>query len=212
MNSLRSLTILALATPFVVAASEPEAPHGAAPQGAHTAHGDPAHAQPHATSHGGPDCPRRLGNQEGAPKFADYPAPRRIRTYVAPQLTSREVRRYRSTLGAEVANGPNFAANYTVAAWGCGFACSAAAIVNLGNGRVAFPNELRRISTRYARDWVADRPLRYRGMRFNSSSRLLIVLGSALGDETDESAVYYEWTGGALRHLATIPRARLCPA
>ena len=28
----------------------------------------------------------------------------------------------------------------------------------------------------------------------------------------DESAVYYEWTGSALRHLATIPRARLCPA
>ncbi len=48
-------------------------------------------------------------------------------------------RAQRSTLGAEVANGPNFAANYTLAAWGCGFACSAAAIVNLGNGRVTFP-------------------------------------------------------------------------
>jgi len=32
------------------------------------------------------------------------------------------------------------------------------------------------------------------------------------GAETDESAVYYEWTGSALRHLATIPRARLCPS
>ena len=197
MKSLRSLAILSLVLPLAAAASPPEGDHG-----------DPAHAVPRS----GPDCPRRLGNQEGAPRFADFPAPRRIRAYVAPQLSSREVRAYRSTLGAEVANGPNFAANYTIAAWGCGFSCSAAAIVNLGNGRVAFPNELRRISTRYARDWVADRPLRYRGMRFNPDSRLLIVLGSAVGDEHDESAVYYEWTGSALRHLATVPRARLCPS
>ena len=49
-------------------------------------------------------------------------------------------------------------------------------------------------------------------MRFNPESRLLIVIGSAVGEETDESAVYFEWTGAGLRHLATIPRARLCPA
>jgi hypothetical protein len=195
MNSLRSLAILALVLPVAAAASPPEGDHG-----------EPAHS--------GPDCPRRLGAQEGAPRFADFPAPRAIAPdrYVAPQLSSRDVRLYRSTLGAEAANGPNFAANYTVAAWGCGFSCSAAAIINLGTGRVAFPAELRRISTRYVRDWVSDRPLRYRGMRFNPASRLLIVIGSALGDERDESAVYYEWTGAGLRHLATIPRARLCPA
>jgi hypothetical protein len=195
MNSLRSLAILALVLPLAAAASPPEGDHQ-----------DQAHS--------GPDCPRRLGAQEGAPRFADFPAPRAIAPtrYVAPQLSSRDVRRYRSTLGAEAANGPNFAANYTVAAWGCGFSCSAAAIINLGTGRVAFPGELRRISTRYVRDWVSDRPLRYRGMRFNPASRLLIVIGSALGNEHDESAVYYEWTGAGLRHLATIPRARLCPA
>ena len=200
MIPLRSFAILAplLATPlsFAASASEPET----AAQEAHGA----------ATS--GPDCPRRLGDQEGAPRFADFPAPRRVRAWVAPQLSSREVRAYRSTLGAEAANGPNFAANYTLAAWGCGFSCSAAAIINLGNGRVAFPAELRRISTRYVRDWVSDRPLRYRGMRFTPDSRLIIVIGSAVGAETDESAVYYEWTGAGLRHLATIPRARLCPA
>ncbi|HYD13477.1 MAG TPA: hypothetical protein VEC11_11590 [Allosphingosinicella sp.] len=207
MISLRSLAILALALPFAAAASAPEAKHGSPPEGDH---GDPAHAEPRS----GPDCPRRLGNQDGAPRFADFPAPRAIlaKDYVAPQLSSREIRAYRSTLGAEAANGPNFAANYTVAAWGCGFSCSAAAIVNLGNGRVIFPVELRRISTRHVRDWVSDRPLRYRGMRFNPGSRLLIVIGSAVGAETDESAVYYEWTGSGLRHLATIPRTQLCPA
>ena len=204
MVSLRSLAILALALPFAATAS---GTHGSPPEGDH---GAPAHAAPRS----GPDCPRRLGDQEGAPRFADFPAPRAIRAsaWVAPRLSSRDVRMYRSTLGAEVANGPNFAANYTIAAWGCGFSCSAAAIVSLGNGRVVFPNELRRISTRHVRDWVADRPLRYRGMRFNPGSRLLIVIGSATGDEHDESAVYYEWTGTALRHLATIPRTQLCPA
>jgi hypothetical protein len=195
MNSRRSLAILALLLPFTTGASPPIGDHS-----------DPYPA--------GPDCPRRLGAQSGAPRFTDFPAPPRVRAsaYVAPQLSSREVRHYRSTLGAEVANGPNFAANYTIAAWGCGFSCSAAAIVNLGTGRVVFPEELRRISTRHVRDWVADRPLRYRGMRFNPDSRLLIVIGSALGDEHDESAVYYEWTGATLRHLATIPRAELCPS
>ncbi len=162
MTALRSFSILVLALPFAARASEPEAQHG---QG----HGSESHG---AAAHSGPDCPRRLGNQGGAPRFADFPAPRRVGRHVAPQLSSREVRRYRSTLGAEAANGPNFAANYTLAAWGCGFSCSAAAIINLGNGRVAFPAELRRISTRHVRDWVADRPLRYRGMRFTPDSRL----------------------------------------
>jgi hypothetical protein len=221
MISLRSFSSLALllVTPLPLAASAPEPPaqhgsrpeaqHGVAPQQAQAPHGDPAHV-----AHSGPDCPRRLGDQDGAPRFADFPAPRAIRAsaYVAPELGSRDVRMYRSTLGAEAANGPNFAANYTIAAWGCGFSCSAAAIINLGSGRVAFPAELRRISTRHVRDWVSDRPLRYRGMRFNPGSRLLIVIGSALGDEHDESAVYYEWTGSTLRHVATVPRARLCPA
>jgi hypothetical protein len=195
MISLRSFAILALALPVAPAASQPESGHGSAA----------------APMHSGPDCPGRLGDQAGAPRFADFPAPRRIGHYVAPQLSSREVRMYRSTLGAEAANGPNFAANYTLAAWGCGYSCSAAAIINLGNGRVVFPNELRRISTRYVRDWVSDRPLRYRGMRFSPGSRLIIVIGSAVGAESDESAVYYEWTGTGLRHLATIARARLCP-
>ncbi len=190
MISRRNLAILALVLPCAAAAAQPE---------------------PGVAAHSGPDCPGRLGRQEGAPRFADFPAPRRVHPYVAPQLTSRAVRMYRSTLGAEAANGPNFAGNYTIAAWGCGSACSAAAIINLGTGRVAFPAELGRISTRYVRDWVSDRPLRYRGMRFSPDSRLLIVIGSAVGAETDESAVYYEWTGAGLRHLATIPRARLCP-
>lgn len=199
MYGLRSISILALALPLTAAASEPEARHGAPPEEAHGA------------ARAGPDCPARLGEQDGAPRFADYPAPRPSGRWVAPVLGAREARMYRSTLGAEAANGPNFAGNYTIAAWGCGYACSSAAIINLANGRTAFPADLGRISTARVRDWVSDQPLRYRGMRFRPDSRLLIVIGSASGDETDDRAVYYEWTGTTLRHLAAVPRAGLCP-
>ena len=141
--------ILALALPCAAAATEPRAAWQA------RVAQRPRLPRP-ARPPGGRAAVRRLSRHRA-----------RIGHYVAPQLSSREVRAHRSTLGAEAANGPNFAANYTIAAWGCGFSCSAAAIINLGNGRVAFPRELRRISTRYVRDWVSDRPLRYRGMRFN---------------------------------------------
>lgn len=201
MTGRRSFTILALALPFAAGAAEP-APQGAPAQG----HGGDGHGAALAPA---PECPP-LGAHDRAPRFADYPAPRPVARRVAPILASRDVRLYRSTLGAEAANGPNFAANYTIAAWGCGFSCSAAAIINLNDGRVAFPAPLSRISTRYVRDWVSDRPLRYRGMRFRTDSRLLIVIGSAVGRETDESAVYYVWTGSELRHLRTVPRAELC--
>lgn len=197
MTALRTLSIAALALPLAAAASAPAAQHGA-PQ-----------AEAHAPV--GPGCPARLGNQDGAPRFADYPAPRRDRRRVAPVIASREARMYRSTLGAEAAAGPNFAGNYAIAAWGCGYACSAAAIIDLTDGRIAFPPDIRRISTAHVRDWVSDRPLRYRGMRFNPESRLLIVIGSASDDESDDRALYYEWTGTALRRLASVSRARLCP-
>lgn len=199
MAGPRMLSIAALALPLAAAASEPAAQHGAPP------------AQAHAPAQAGPGCPARLGNQDGAPRFADYPAPRRDRRRVAPVIASREARMYRSTLGAEAAAGPNFAGNYAIAAWGCGYACSAAAIIDLTDGRIAFPPDIRRIGTAHVRDWVSDRPLRYRGMRFNPDSRLLIVIGSASGDEADDRALYYEWTGRALRRLASVPRARLCP-
>ena len=61
--------------------------------------------------------------------------------------SSREARLYRTTFGAEVANGPNFAGDYTLAAWGCGHDCTTAAIVAARNGRVFFPAQLRRIGT-----------------------------------------------------------------
>jgi hypothetical protein len=142
------------------------------------------------------DCPQRAGEDEAAPRFADYPALRRERTWAAPVLASREARLYRNTLGAEVANGPNFAGDYTLAAWGCGHDCTTAAIVAARNGRVFFPPQLRRIGTGHVGTWDGGRALRYRGLRFCRDSRLLALVGGS-----SEGATYFEWTGTALREI-----------
>lgn len=185
MTATRTLAIIALALPLMAAAADPAPRHGA-----------PAAGQAQG------DCPPLAGDGEAAPRFADYPALRRVRTWAAPVLASREARLYRTTLGAEVANGPNFAGDYTLAAWGCGHNCTAAAIVAARNGRVFFPPELRRIGTGQVGTWDGGRALRYRGLRFCRDSRLLAVVGRSGGHE---GAIYFEWTGTALRE---IPAAR----
>jgi len=181
MTAMRMLAIMALALPLTAAASEP------------ARHGAPAAAGP---AQG--DCPPQAGEDEAAPRFADYPAARLVRTWAAPVLASREARLYRTTLGAEVANGPNFAGDYTLAAWGCGHNCTAAAIVAARNGRVFFPAQLRRIGTDHVGTWDGGRALRYRGLRFCRDSRLLAVVGRSGGHE---GATYFEWTGTALREI-----------
>jgi hypothetical protein len=181
MKAMRSLALLALALPFA-AAAEPASRHGAPAPG---------------------DCPPQESESD-APRFADYPAQRRVRTWAAPVLASREARLHRSTIGAEVANGPNFAGDYTLAAWGCGNACTQVAIVAARNGRIVFPAELRRIGTDRVGTWDGGRALRYRGLRFCRDSRLLAVVGRT---GTSEGATYFEWTGTQLREIPVAPGA-----
>jgi hypothetical protein len=184
MKATRGLALLALALPFA-AAGEPAARHGA----------------PLAQAEG--DCPPPPSESD-APRFADYPAQRRVRTWAAPVLASREARLHRSTIGAEVANGPNFAGDYTLAAWGCGNACTQVAIVAARTGRIVFPPQLRRIGTDRVGTWDGGRALRYRGLRFCRDSRLLAVVGRTGGSD---GAAYFEWTGTALREIPVAPGA-----
>jgi hypothetical protein len=157
------------------------------------------------------DCPMRLDRAADAPRFADYPAlGARATRFVAPMLASREARMYRNALGAEAANGPNFAGNYILAAWGCGTSCTAFAIIDARNGRIFFPAGIRPLRTTYVGDWLTQGPLRYRGLRFNRDSRLLVLCGAPGGDEARDGATYLEWTGAGLRALHFIPRAELC--
>lgn len=185
MKATRGLALMALTLPLAAAASEPAARHGT-----------PAAHQAEV------DCPPLADEGEAAPRFADYPAERRVRTWAAPVLASREARLHRSTIGAEVANGPNFAGDYTLAAWGCGNACTQVAIVAAQSGRIVFPAELRRIGTDRVGTWDGGRALRYRGLRFCRDSRLLAVVGRTGGSD---GASYFEWTGTALREIPVVP-------
>ncbi|HEV7659089.1 MAG TPA: hypothetical protein VGO55_04515 [Allosphingosinicella sp.] len=182
MKATRMLALLALALPFAAAASEPAARHGA-----------PTPVEG--------DCHRAEDGPELLRFFAHYPAVRRVRSWAAPVLASRDARLHRSTLGAEVANGPNFAGDYTLAAWGCGNACTSAAIVAARNGQVFFPAQLLRIGTDHVGTWDGGQALRYRGLRFCRDSRLLALVGGSEGNR------YFEWTGTALREISVAPGA-----
>jgi hypothetical protein len=180
MKATRRVALLALALPFAAAAAEPAPRHGA-----------PAPASAEG------DCPPQT-DEGDAPRYADYPAQRRVRTWAAPVLASREARLHRSTIGAEVANGPNFAGDYTLAAWGCGNACTQVAIVAARTGRIVFPAQVRRIGTDRVGNWDGGRALRYRGLRFCRDSRLLAVVGRT---GNSDGATYFEWTGTVLREI-----------
>ena len=183
MTGLRKLSILALALPFAAAASEPAGPAAPAPRPAWR------------------DCPAQDGEPQEAPLYSRYPSPPRVERWVAPVLATRQARRYRSTLGAEVANGPNFAGDYTLAAWGCGNSCTQIAIVAAQSGRVFFPPQLRTISTQLIGNWDGGRALRYRGLRFCRASRLVAVVGRREGGGAQDGVTYFEWRANGLHHV-----------
>ena len=157
------------------------------------------------------DCSMRLDRVADAPQFESFrAAPRRVVRPAALDLAGREVRARRSLLAAQSAQGPNFAGDYTIVAWGCGAACTAFAIVDARTGRAYFPPDLSAVRTMNVGDHGPDRPLRYNALRFAPDSRLLVVLGAAEGQPAREGAAFYEWTGRALRLVRFVPRAQLC--
>jgi hypothetical protein len=147
-------------------------------------------------------CLYSLADVADRPRFEDYPAARPpVARSAAPRLASPDARRYRTRLGLGAAGGPAFAGPYRIAAWGCGAACLAWAIIDARTGRVTFPGGLGTISGGH----VDEHPLVFR-----ADSRLLVVLGAPEEDETREGALFLEWTGTALRRLRFVPAAMLC--
>ncbi len=156
------------------------------------------------------DCSMRLDGVTDPPRFEDFRAEIRPVTRQAGLiLATPEARRRRSLLASEAAQGPNFAGSYTIAAWGCGAACTAFAIIDARTGRIFFPAGLGRIAGHHV-GYGAPGPLRYHALRFRPDSRLLVVLGAPEADEARHGASYFEWTGRALRLLRFVPRAELC--
>ena len=157
------------------------------------------------------DCSMRLGALEHGPHFEEYRAdPRRVDRPAPLALGSREARRYRSLIGAQSSQGPNFAGDYTIVAWGCGSACSAFAIVDARTGRAHFPPGLSAIDTSHVDYGGPESPLRYNALRFRPDSRLIAVLGAPGGDRAREGIAFYEWTGRALSPVRFVPKSEVC--
>lgn len=157
------------------------------------------------------DCAMRLEAVADAPRFEDYRAdPRRVALPAPLMLGSREARRYRSLIGAQSSQGPNFAGDYTIVAWGCGASCTAFAIVDARTGRAHFPAGLGAIGTAHAGYGGPDSPLRYNALRFRADSRLIAILGAPDEEEARDGISFFEWTGRALRPVRFVPRRELC--
>ena len=158
------------------------------------------------------DCRYDVADVALAPRYADYPAALRRPTPPAPPLlASREARLFRTVLRDAAAAGPNFAGHYTVAAWGCGAACTSAAIVDAVSGRVVFPDAIGDIAGSHVAGREPDgaEPA-YDSLRFRPDSRLLIVLGAPGEDDAREGVAFYVWTGYGLKLIRFAPRAALC--
>jgi hypothetical protein len=162
-----------------------------------------------ASAQAGPDCMIHLSDVAHAPRFSDYPArPVRAGRYAAPDLSSREARRYRTVLREAAAKGPNFAGRYRLVVWGCGAGCADFAIIDAASGRVSFERSLRAIALgQVGEEGTGFDDL---GLRSRADSRLLVVLGAPNEDKAREGVAFYEWTGKALKLLRFVPRAKAC--
>ena len=125
-----------------------------------------------------------------APKFGDYPAGEVFRGKPAsPVLDTRAARLFRTELRRQAASGPNFAAHFMLARWGCGAGCVSTAIIDSRNGRVWFPDL--RVEDAVVQGDIADH-----STDFEIDSELIVARGSvnALGAGT----AYFRWHQGVL--------------
>ena len=150
-----------------------------------------------------------LADVSNAPRFEDYAVPaEKLSRPARPVLATRDAREFRTMLRQATAKGPNFAGHFTVAAWGCGAACTDFGIVDTKSGRVFFVPDLRGISTFSVVEPDGGEP-EYTGLRFRTDSRLLAVLGAPKEDEARDGVAFYEWTGETLMLLRFISRHQI---
>lgn len=152
-------------------------------------------------------CVFALSDIAHAPRFADYPAPRRtVARPARPVLVTAEQRNYRTVFRNGAAEGPNFAGNFTIVPWSCGAGCIDWAIVDARTGRIVIDQDLRDLLNIHLLDSHSDDAR----LTFRPDSRLLILGGMPREDEAREGLLFLEWTGSALRRLRFVPIRELC--
>lgn len=144
-----------------------------------------------------------------APSFAAYRVVvAKSRANVQLDLRSNPVaREYRTVLRQELAQGPNFAGHYRVAAWGCGSSCAMLAVIDTDTGRVMTPESFSHTSGVYfdveVREAFPESQSDSFLFAFRKDSRLLVVLGDLDEDESHEGAFYFVLDGERLKLVHT---------
>src|SRR5579859_4651762 len=146
--------------------------------------GPPGHAV--AGSPATEECLIHLSDVRSPLLFSEFPARESARSASARlRIDSRDARLYRTRLRDALAQGPNFAGHYVIAAWGCGASCTMFGIIDAKTGTVFFDPDLRDVSGDQVGDDPKDDPP-FWSLRFRQDSRLLIVLGAPNEDESRE--------------------------
>lgn len=151
-----------------------------------------------------------------APSFVAYrvAAPKGARIAKLDLKSNSIAREYRTVLQQELADGPNFAGHYRLAAWGCGSACAMFAAIDINTGRVTTPDGFSHTSGVYF--MVDDRQAFPESqsdstlLAFRKDSRLLVVLGDLDEDESREGAFYFALENQRLKLVHTTPVEKDC--
>ena len=116
-----------------------------------------------------------------------------------PILTTRAQRMFRGAIREAAAQGPNFAAHYTIAEWGCGAGCMSGAVIDAATGKV-YPAPFRVLSMPLAE---REGGHEYQGAVYQLNSRLFIADGCP--EEANCGTYYYEWSGNKFKQLRFDP-------
>jgi len=155
-----------------------------------------------------PSCPAPFSRLLGDQVFRDYAVhvtPDR-RQPVRPDVRSGRAHLYRTRIGEEAEQGPNFADRYTIIQIGCGAATLCIAIADARTGHVYFPPELRSAEALL----VDTGGVEIDTLSFRRDSRLLIVVGSPNEQPRRAGISYYTWRSGRLSLIRFTPAAELC--
>ena len=126
------------------------------------------------------------------PKLSDY----RVKTIfkgkvAAPVLDTKQARMFRTELRRQAATGPNFAAHFTLAQWGCGAGCSYVAVIDAITGQVYVPTiQFDSVLSK------SGQPTCYISSKADLQSELFIVQGQ-VGDEVGRP--YFHWKNGQFK-------------
>lgn len=138
-----------------------------------------------------------------APRFDQFPALEPFNGNVAePNVHYHpRSRMFRTAIRYGAKMGPNFAGHFTIVFWGCGAGCISLAIVDANSGDVYHPKNLRTVEviTNIDSDELAkpDGHL----IKFESDSRLLIVIGGIKEDTDARGISYFVWDHGMLSRI-----------